>query len=53
MRLVEGKELGFEEEGEERKKIVRTDRHIDDMISAIHKDWANLEKESRRTARSS
>ena len=53
VRLMEGKELGFEEEGDEKKKIVRTDRHIDDLISAIYKEWEKLEKESRRPARSS
>ena len=50
-RLVEGREIGLEEEGQESKKIVRTDRHIDDLIKSLHRDWVKLEKESRRSAR--
>ena len=39
-RLIEGKELGIEEEGEEKRRIIRTDRHIDDIINGKGKQEA-------------
>ena len=52
-RLVEGKELGIEEAGEEKRKIVKQDRFIDEMIRGVWKEWSRLEGESRRPSRSS
>ena len=52
-RLVQGKELGIEEAGDEKRKIVKQDRFIEDMIKAVWKDWCRLEVDSRRPSRSS
>ena len=52
-RLVEGKELGIEEAGEEKRKIIKQDRFIDEMIRGVWKEWSRLEVESRRPSRSS
>ena len=50
-RLVEGREFGIEEKEEKTKKMIKSDRHIDDKIRDIWKDWDKLEKESRKPAR--
>ena len=50
-KLVEGKELGIEESGDERKKIVKQDRFIDEKIRNVWKSWSKLETESRRSSR--
>ena len=52
-RLVEGREFGIEDVPDKSKMIVKTDRHIDDKIRDIWKDWVKLEKESRKPARAS
>ena len=50
-RLVEGKKLGIEEKGEEKKKIIKQDRFIDEKIMKMWKSWSKLETESRRSGR--
>ena len=50
-RLVEGKELGIEENGDEKRKIIKQDRFIDDKIRSVWKNWSKLETESRRPER--
>ena len=50
-RLVEGREFGIEEKEDKTKKIIKSDRHIDDKIRDVWKEWDKLEKESRKPAR--
>ena len=50
-RLVEGKELGIEENGDEKRKIIKQDRFIDEKIRSVWKNWSKLETESRRPNR--
>ena len=52
-RLIEGREFGIEEMEDKSKKMIKTDRHIEDKIKDVWKDWVKLEHESRRPERSS
>ena len=52
-RLVEGREFGIEDVEDKSKKMIKSDRHIDDKIQNVWKEWVKLEKESRKPARAS
>ena len=52
-RLVEGREFGIEEVENESKKIIRSDKKVDFLITGLWKKWKKLEKESRRASRAS
>ena len=52
VKLIHGRELGTEVEDDEKKKMIKQDRFIDDKILGIWKLWRNLEQDSRRPARS-
>ena len=52
-RLVEGREFGIEDVEDKSKKMIKSDRHIDDKIQNVWKEWVKLEKESRKTGKAS
>ena len=52
-RLIDGKEFGCEEKGEEKKKIIQEDKLIEKKIKETWEGWKKLEYESRRSARAS
>ena len=53
IKLVHGRELGIEEEDDEKSKIIKQDRFIDNKIIKVWNDWRKLELESRRPDRAS
>ena len=53
IRLIEGKELGNEEAENENLKIIKMDKHIEDQIKQLWKEWSKLEYDSRRPGRAS
>ena len=52
-RLIRGRDLGIEEDEDERKKIIKQDRFIDEKIKGVWQNWRKVEQDSRRPARSS
>ena len=52
-KLVQGRELGIEEKEDEKCKVIKQDRFIDDKIIGVWKVWRKLEEDSRRLDRSS